>query len=468
MSSQSSSEKVVLVGQGGGWKEVLTVAYPLILSSMSMTIMHFIDRVFLSWYSTDAIAAALPGGITAFTIIAFFSGVSRYTNTFVAQYYGAREYRRCGQEIWQGIYFSLLAAALIPCLSFIGEGILRWGSHSEEIFLLERSYFRLLIMFGGIEVFNGAVSSFFTGRSKTLIILAVNLSANITNALLDYCLIFGNFGFPEMGIQGAAIATIIGGSVAPIILFVLMLTRRNRERYATGDWRYRPLLFKKLLRFGVPAGIHFLLEISSFTAFVILVGRLGDIELAASNIAFSINTLSFFPMIGLSIATSTVVGQYVGKRDMVSANRTPYSSLKIALIYVAIFALPFWFSPETFFGIFMRNSDDFSRSSEVLRYGIQLLRMVAVFGFFDAMNLCFGGGLKGAGDTRFPMWVSILGGWLVFIPGAYLMITFFDMSLIAVWMWMTLYISFLGFILWLRFRNGYWKTLELIEHEVQV
>ncbi len=448
----------------GSWREVFLVAYPLILSSFSATLMHFVDRLYLSWYDTRTIAAAMPGGILSFTMVCLFMGTARFTNTFVAQFYGAKDYERCAAATWQGVYFALFAAVLIPLTRPLGERILTWGNHSAEIQAMERLYFRILLYGGGLEVLNAAFSSFYTGRGKTLVVLWVTLIANAANAVLDYAMVFGRLGFPEMGIKGAALATVICSAIPCVIFMVLMLGRENRRLYATTRFVFRKDLFWNLIRYGVPSGFNLFLDISSFTLFVILVGRLGESQLAASNIALSINTLSFFPILGISIATSTVVGQCIGARDIRAAQRTPYSALRLALTYAGVFALLFGCAPDAFFRLFAQRSEGGIAFETVARHGRYLMRLVALYGLFDALNLTFCGALKGAGDTRFAMWVGLIGSWLFFVPCVYVLIHFFQANLLAVWGCMTIYAISLGVAYFVRFRMGQWKSIDLIEH----
>jgi MATE family multidrug resistance protein len=306
----------------GGYRDLLTVAYPLVVTSASMTLMHFVDRMFLAWYSQSAIAAVLPAGLTSFTLVSFFMGTSGYTTAIVAQHYGAKEHKKCARATWQGIFFSLLAEIILLFFIPLGSPIFTWGGHSPELISLETTYYTVLMLGGGVVPLNNAIASFFVGRGETKVTMVANVVGHATNVLLNYVLIFGKWGFPEMGIKGAAIATVISSTIPPAIMIALFLNSRNHEVYRTrSQCRFDAALFKKLIKFGAPAGIHFTLEMSAFTLFLLLVGRIGTLELAVTNISFSINTVAFMPMIGLSLATTTLVGQYIGRQDMYAHGR---------------------------------------------------------------------------------------------------------------------------------------------------
>ena len=447
----------------GGYREVLTISYPLIMSTASMTIMHFVDRVFLSRYAKEAIAAAVPAGITSFTIICLFMGISGYTNAIVAQHYGAREYKNCSLATWQGIIFSLASYLAILLFIPLGPTIFTWAGHGAELRALEVSYYTIL-MWGGLFVpLHSAVASFFTGRGDTKTTMVASIIGNGFNVVLDYGLIFGRLGLPEMGIKGAALATVISSVIPVAILFALFLNRRNHQQYQSrATIRFDRELFMRLLKFGSPAGIQFTLDIGAFTLFIMLVGRIGKIELAVTNIALSINMLAFLPMIGISIATTTLVGQYIGKEDISSAERSAYSSLKIALLYMGGMGLLFILFPEQLLSIFRNRKEGIEDFTVIFTYGRQILIMVAIYSIFDAMNIIFSGALKGAGDTRFAMWAAIIVAWMFFVPPVYVIIEVLERGVLLAWGWATVYIILIGIVFCWRFRKGKWKEIDLL------
>ena len=190
-----------------GYREVLRIAVPLILSTASLTLMLFVDRMFLSWHGQNSVAASTPGGITYFTICCLFMGTAQYVNTIVAQHHGAGDKRACARAVWQGLRFSVLSVPLILASIPLGLWVLEWAGHGPELLELEKSYFTIL-MFGGLALpFGAALSSFFSGRGKTRVVMWGNVLCNAANIVLDYILIFGKFGFPEMGIVGVGIAS---------------------------------------------------------------------------------------------------------------------------------------------------------------------------------------------------------------------------------------------------------------------
>jgi MATE family multidrug resistance protein len=177
--------------------------------------------------------------------------------------------------------------------------------HSPEVQILESEYWVYLTLGGIFPVAQGAVAGFFSGRGKTYPIMWSTFAATAVNIVLNYLLIFGNLGMPEMGISGAGLSTFISGMLNFLILSILVFSNENNSKYKTRTgWKYDPALFKRLIRYGLPNGIQFFLDIAAFSLFILLIGRLGATELAAASIAFNVSMLAFMPMIGLGITAS--------------------------------------------------------------------------------------------------------------------------------------------------------------------
>ncbi len=446
------------------YREVLRVASPLIMSTASLTMTLFVDRMFLSWYSEAAVAASVPGGITYFTICSVFIGTAQYVNSIVAQYHGAQQFRSCSRAVWQGIFFGILSAPIILACIPLGFMVFSWAGHDPEVQILEKNYFALLMVGGVVQPLNAALSSFFSGRGKTTVVMWGNLFGNFANAFFAYLLIFGKWGMPEMGIIGAGIATAATGVIPTLFWTWLFLSSHEQRTYATRrEIVFDGRIFWMLLRYGVPSGIQFFLDVASFTVFVLLIGRAGQIDLAASNIVLSIEMLAFLPMIGMSIATATLVGQYIGMKREDVAEQSAYAAFKLAMCYMGTMAALFLIFPEFFLELFRNTRDVSSNFDAVLSRGVTYLRIVAVWTLFDTLFIIFSGALKGAGDTVFAMWAQISLAWFFFVPPVYIITQVLGMGVLAAWCWGLVYVTLLGIVFWVRFRTGRWRSISMIE-----
>jgi len=448
-----------------GYKAVLKVSLPLVASMASTTLMLFTDRLFLGWYSTEALAASTPAGLTAFTLMSFFLGVAAYTTTFVAQYTGSGAHSRVGSSLWQGIYFSLIAGALLAGLSFSGEAIFRLAGHPPEIQILETVYFRILMLFAVFNVLHDTLATFYSGRGLTVPVMLISLIGAAVNIPLNYILINGYCGFPEMGIAGAAWATVTAHALIMLLYIVLIFRPCNNSRF--GVWKERafnPAVFKRLLTFGVPAGISFFIDIFAFTFFLFIVGRIGTVELAASNIAFAINSLGFLPMIGFGIGTSALVGQAIGRGRPDDAVTVTRSALHLCGVYMLLMVTLYLGLPEVLFSLFQPRNALAGEFDAVIAMGRPVMTFIAVYSLFDMFAIIYCSTIKGAGDTRFVTRAVLVCSISLLVVPVYLAVEVFNRGLYTAWFFASAYVVVIGCTFFLRYRQGHWKTMRVIEH----
>lgn len=448
-----------------GYKDIIHLALPLVLSTSSWTIQSFVDRMFLTWYSADTLAASMPSSIISFSIFSLFLGTGSYVSTFVAQYYGANQLSRIGPILWQGIYFSIFTAIIFFLLAPLSPIIFDLVGHSNSLQTLEVTYFRILCYGSGLAIYSSVLSSFYSGLGKTWVLMWVNFGATLVNIIFDYCMIFGYGPFPEMGIAGAAWATVFSAIFSAVVLsFMIFYSTEYRKQFATlSGWRPDLNLFKRLMRFGGPNGLQFMLDNLAFTFYIILVGRIGVDELTVTSMSFQINTLAFLPMIGFSIATSVLVGQQLGQKQAEVAVRITWRTFHLTFTYMASVAILYVLFPDWFIMPFSAYADPVV--VERLRpTAVILLRFIAVYSLFDTCNIIFSGTLKGAGDTTFVMYFSLICGWVVLVLPTYFIITYKLGSFIMTWIFVTLYVSLVGLGFLMRFLQGKWKNMLVIEN----
>ena len=447
--------------------KVFQVCYPLVMSMSATTVMEFTDRVFLSNYSVDAISAVTPAGITAYLFMAFLGGIAGYSQVFIAQYYGAGKNSRIGSTLWQGIYFSLCSGVIFLLLSFFAaEPIFSLAGHSPEVFTLEVIYFNILCRGAIFHVTMNALSAFFTGRGITRPVMIFHVLGMLINIPLDYALIFGKWGFPELGVQGAALATVAAWLIISILLILFIFTPLNIHRYSLlKTWKFENALFLRFMRYGIPGSLQFTLDILAFTVFILLVGRIGKLELAATNIVISINALAFMPSMGVSQGVSALVGQALGKGAPGAARSVAWSSVHLLLIYIFCVDMLFIFYPEKLLALFIPAGQSEAEYREILLMSIPLLRIVSIYLFFDAMYMVFSGVLKGAGDTRFIMWCIAFASFFCMIAPVYLGITYLSFTIEQAWYCVLIFIGILFTIVAIRYRQGKWQQMLVIEKE---
>ncbi|MDX1707936.1 MAG: MATE family efflux transporter [Desulfobacterales bacterium] len=447
------------------YRQVLRVSLPLVISMSSTMIMEFTDRVFLANYSLDAIAAALPAGIAAFLFISIFLGTAQYLNVCVAQYVGSGRSQRVGAALWQGIYFSILSAVLMVALSYLAQSLFAFGGHAPEVQVLEAIYFRVLCRGSGVYILGTALSCFYSGRGQTRLVMVITLIGTLFNIPLDYALINGIWFFPEWGIFGAGIATVVSWSLVSLIFALMVFTKKNDRVFKVLSHRaFEATLFGRLMRYGIPSAIQFSLDVFAFTFFIFMVGRIGKLELAATNVVLSINSLAFMPLMGFSLGTSTLVGQALGRNQVPEAVAATRATMHIVLVYISLLFVLFLVFPGSLLALFRPQdaaSENFAAINDI---GIVLLRFVSAYIFFDALYMVCIGVLKGAGDTRFIMLTIGIQSVVVMILPLVIGVHILGAGLYFAWSCATGFVFSLFVTAVWRYRQGRWKDVRVIEH----
>jgi MATE family multidrug resistance protein len=451
---ESASESAGTLG------ELVRVALPLVVSYASTALMYMVDRVFLSWDSVEALAASLPAAVLHYNLAALGIGTAAYATAFVGQYEGAGQHHRVGPVLWQGVYISLAAAALMLASLPFAPAAFRWFDHGAAIAPLELSYYRIMCA-GSLPLFLGTtLSCFYSGRGRTNVVMVVNMIATAINIGLDYVMIFGKFGFPRMGIQGAALATTIGFASIPVMYVLHMAATERRGPYRLwAGRRFDGELFRRLLRFGLPSGCQQFLDVACFTIFIQIVGRLGIEQLSATGLVFNLNSLTFIPLLGLGTAVTALVGHRIGEGRPRLAARTTWLAAGLATAYVSVFCLVYVLAPEAILRPYGLAERDTLRELVVF-----LLKLVALYSWFDAMVVVFSSAIRGAGDTRFALVFSVSMGVLVLVLPTYVASHYGTAGFIVAWYAVVAYLMVCAAGFFARFQQGRWMSMRVIEH----
>ena len=459
MMTQSADAKAT-----SSYRDVLWVSMPIVMSMATTVVMTFTDRVFLANYSIDAIAAALPAGIIAYVFLIFFADTVGYVSVIIAQYTGAGALHRVGGALWQAIYLAFISWLIMVGLSFGAGPLFRLVGHSAEVQQLEVIYFRMLCLGSGIHIIGMSFSSFFTGRGVTRPVMIIYIIAMFLNVPLDYALIYGVWIFPELGILGAAIATVFSWTSATLLLGFIVFTRENNSTFNTSqNYQFDADLFRRLLRFGVPSSLQFSLDVFAFSFFVLMVGRIGKAELVVTNIAISLDSVSFRPLSGFALGASTLVGQALGRNRPDEAVAAAKATMVIVASYMAVFILAFVFAPLPLLELFRPRDISPEGFAAIKGMGVVVLRFVAGYLLLDGLYMISTAVLKGAGDTRFIMWsMGVLSVFGMILP-MYIGIEVFGKGLYFAWSWSVFFLFQLALVTCWRFYQGKWKTMRVIE-----
>jgi len=456
-------------GGVAGLRALLVMALPLIMTSAVHSVNLFLDRVFLAMYSRDAFTAALQSGMMSWTLLILPFMTVSYTATFVSQFIGAKREKEVGHLIGQAVWMALIGGVFMAALAPLAYPFFRWVGHEGNLPKLEADYLWVLATGAVANLLNAALSCYFIGRGRTMLVLFVNVSGCLVNACLNVWLIFTPIWIIPAGMVGAAVATLIGAFVGAV-LFAVFIWADPSARSQFGMFaRLAPNghLMWKMLRFGFPSGVHALIDTLGFAVFLLVVGKFGYAAQFASNLAMNLNLLLFIPAVGLHQAVAVAVGNFCGGKDHSSAERVTANAAWLCLVYMLTVTGIYLFIPEPLLLLF-RGTMAEAEWQAMLGLAKLLLLVVAFYSTFDAMLLVYSGTLKGAGDTQFVMWVSIIFSQLLLIwPCLILAAKANDFAnpnhgLFVAWAFCAAYIVFLAFFNVWRYWRGGWKTIDMV------
>ena len=441
-------------------KDVADIAFPMIVSQASETVNLFVDRLFLSRLGKLFIAGAMTGSVTVYCVMSFFIGIVSFVNAIVAQHHGAGDKHSCARATAQALRVAFLGwPILLLTIPFVRMLLTALGHFPEQV-AIEMSYFRILV-YGSIFVLGRhALTGFFIGLGRTRIVMAANIASMLVNIPANWILIFGKMGFPAMGIQGAAIGSVVGSLISLTILLAVYFSKPYRDEFkTTRELGFDKRLSKVLLEYGAPAGGETFLNVGAFNLFIQLMHSYSIDTAAAVTIVFNYDMLAFLPMMGLGFSSTTLTGRYIGGRNIPGAERATHLNLYTAWAFAAVFVLLFSFGARFLVDVFATGLEN--GGGTVAPMARIMLRLAAIYTLADATQLVYAGALRGAGDTKFVMRMSAILHW-VFVGVIWYAIKVAMVSPVTAWIIFIGFIVSLGVFMFLRYRFGKWRRLSLV------
>ncbi len=439
----------------GSVGQVFQLAYPVVLTQLSITMMGVVDAAIVGRLGATELASVGFAGIWLMTAFNLFFGTASGVQTFISQEDGAGAERRCGPWAWQALYFLVPTTLAVVTALFIWVApLLALLGPSDAMQQACVAYVRPRLFGSPGMAFAFVLAGFFRGLGDTRTPLYAALVANALNAVLTWSLVFGRLGLPELGVAGAGVATSIGEWTSALYLIVAFGRPRLAIRYATRAVRPDASAIRRFVRTGLPIGGQWALGMLAFSVFSTFVAKMGDESMAASQAFIVLLSISFMQMIGIATAATTLVGRYIGERDLEAAYHSFASAQKLAGALAGALALVLVSAPELLLRIFTDDPD-------VLRLGAPLVIVGAIFQAIDAFGIVANGALRGAGDTRWPFLVQTAIGWLVFLPLAYFVGISLGGGVVGAWSAGIVDVVLLtGSLVW-RFRSGAWEAIRI-------
>lgn len=432
-------------------RATLVLGLPLIGGHLAQFAIGLTDTVMIGWYGVDELAAITLAGTYFFVLFLLGSGFAWAVMPMVAAFDAQDDETSLRRVTRMGLWLTLLYCTLTIPLLWWSEPVLQSLGQRPEVASNAAVYLRIAGwgMFPALLVM--VLKSYLAGLERTQIVLWITCLAAAVNAGANYALIFGNFGLPEMGLRGAALASVItqGVSLLGIVIYVVRVLPQHDlfARLWRPDWE----MFLSVFRMGLPIGLTTLSEVSLFAASAVMMGWIGTVALASHGIALQLASAAFFVHLGLSNAATIRVGQAHGRGDQPFKMKAAVaaSALSLGMAFVTILVFLVW--PDVLIRSFLDNADP--DLPEIVAVASVLLAVAALFQLVDGAQVIALGLLRGLQDTTRPMIYAAISYWGVGLPASYALGFWFGFGGVGVWLGLVVGLACAAVLLGTRFWN---------------
>ncbi|GMU23917.1 MAG: hypothetical protein AMXMBFR13_39940 [Phycisphaerae bacterium] len=439
-------------------KLLVLMAAPNVATMVAETMLSMVDFWIVSHLGPGAQAAVSSSTMVFMSVFGLLMGTMVCVSTVVGQSFGANRPRDCSAYLWQGMWICLLFGFIGVALWPVIPSLYALIGHAPDVQGMEVSYTRIRLLSLGAAGMTIALGHFFNGIQRPRTNMISVIGANVINGVVSYGLVFGVWGLPRLGFDGAAVGSVIATVIRVVWLMAAVCFGATAARYQSRHtWRPDFAKMVRLLKVGWPSGVHFVMDITAWAMFLTwIIGQFGTIHLAATATCWRLIELSFMPAVGIGLAICALVGESVGQGQPSIARRRAAMGAGINMAYMGSMAV-------IFIALGARFMDFFSDEPEVIALGAQVLILAAVFQLFDAVAISYSMALRGAGDTLWPATVGAILVWTVMIGGATWAATVHpEWGSAGPWVFAAVFVILIGFVLWFRWHNGRWENLDVI------
>lgn len=430
------------------FNKTLNLAYPVMLSQLGHIMVGIVDSIMVGQIGSTPLAASAFANNFLSVFLMFGIGISYGITPLVAQADGQSDTGKITRLLRHGIILCGSVGLMLFIALYGISYLFPFMDQPEAVVTLGTPYFLIiasslipLMIFQNFRQFS-------EGLSITKPTMYITIVANLVNVLLNYLLIYGKLGFPEMGLNGAGWGTLVSRILMAFGLYLFMIKYERFKVYRTA-FNLRKIksdFFKPMLKLGVPSGIQFVFEVGAFTMASIMMGWLGTNSLAAHQIAISLVSLSYMMASGISAASTVRVGNQIGRRDGLNLKRVGNTSFLMSLVFMACCAIVFIAFSNFFPTLYVEDP-------QVIKIASTLIIIAGFFQLSDGVQVVGLGSLRGMSDVKAPTIITLVAYWAIAIPASYLLGFTFDLGPSGIWYGLLIGLTVAAIALFFRFKK---------------
>jgi len=437
-------------------RALFQLAWPSLVENILQTMLIFVDLVFVGQLGPDAIAGVGLGGQLSFLLQVLFMGLAVGNTALVARSIGAQDKPEAERVAKQSLLLGAIISVFIALIGFLfSTPIIDAMGATQDVTAIGGGFLSVVSIFSialGVMFIGGGT---LRGSGDTFTPMLITGFINLINIVLDYLLIFGNFGFPKLGAVGSAYATSFARVIgAGLILYVLFRRGSVLKLAARGGWGFHRDAIARIVNIGGPTALEQVVFQLGFLVFSAIAINLGTADLAAQQIAFNISSFSILPAFAFGVAALTLVGQNLGAKNVERAEASAWQALKSGMVWMLVMGVGFFVWRSWLVGLYTDDRD-------VQRLGEMCLTFIALAQPLQATSIVLSQALRGAGDTRATLLYTFIGIWVVRVGLGYVLGITLGLGLFGMWLgWFGDFFARAMLVLF-RFRAGKWKTIKV-------
>lgn len=433
----------------------LQLAYPVIIGMLGHTLIGIVDNIMVGKLGSTELAAVSLGNSLIFVAMSIGIGFSTAITPIVAEADASNDTNKIRSAFHHGLFLCIVLGIALFGLVIIGKPVMEWLHQPKEVIVLAKPYLDMVAFSLIPLIIYQGYKQFADGLSMTKVSMYAIVLANILHVIINYCLIYGVWIFPKMGILGAGLGTVIS-RIAMVIFMHIILSRKEKLKQYFHQFSFDEIkkeTIKKIIRFGFPSAMQMLFEVVLFTTAVWLCGNIGKTSQAANQIALSLASGTFMVAMGLSVASTIRVSNQKGfgnyKQLVIVARSVFLLAIIIEIVFAAMFVAFHNLLPYLFLN--MDNQSQLIDNTEVIIISAKLLLVAAVFQISDGIQVVVLGALRGLQDVKIPMYITFVAYWIIGFPISFYLGEYTSLQAVGVWIGLLAGLSAAAILLYIRF-----------------